>query len=127
MQIEDLTNEFIKVAQELNIKVGYSYTLLDSGIESDILYGSQNTVITKDPPPKGVWKNVIHQYRYKKMKFSEKMLLSQAILKFTEMLKNGELFKEKEMYLHIPVIDEKEEYLFCVWDSFNDLNMFLSS
>lgn len=95
--IRSLTNEFVRIAKQKNIRL---YHNNEYGVDADIFNWLPNAVVTETLAPTGVWKNVDTENGTNEKTMQEtaiKISLSQAIVKFTEMLKNGD-FDKKETY-----------------------------
>jgi len=93
--IKLLTDEFVKIARTKNIPLYYDN---EYGVDADIFNWLPNAIVTETPPPTGVWKQVDTKNGTNEKTMQEtavKMSLSQAIVKFTEMLKNGDFDKSE--------------------------------
>jgi hypothetical protein len=97
--IRNLTDEFVKIARTKKIPLYYDN---QSGVDTNIFAWLPNAIVTETPPPAGQWKKVdtkkgTTEQEMHKTVVNVKMPLAQAIVKFTEMLKNGE-FNKKGTY-----------------------------
>lgn len=102
-----LTDEFVRIAKLKNITLYYNN---EHGVDSDIFNWLPNSTVTETPPPAGVWKSVDTENGTNEKTMQEsaiKMSLSQAVVKFTKMLKNGE-FDKKETYRIIFLTETKD-------------------
>lgn len=104
--IRTLTDEFAKIARTKNITLYYNN---EYGVDGDIFTWLPNAVVTEVLPPTGEWKPVDTDNGTSEKTMQEsalKMSLSQAIVTFTEMVKNGE-FDKKETYRIIFLTETK--------------------
>jgi len=101
--IRDITDNFVKITKEKGITLGYSN---EYGVDADIFNWLPNATVSTEPIPTGDWTKVDTKGTPEKemLKTAVKMSLSQAIQKFTEMLKNGE-FDKLETYRIIFLTD----------------------
>lgn len=123
--IRTLTDEFTKIARTKNITLYYNN---EYGVDGDIFIWLPNAVVTETLPPTGEWKPVDTDNGTSERTMQEsavKMSLSQAIVKFTEMLRNGE-FDKKETYRIIFLTETKNGNpieLYCGRYSGGELNL----
>lgn len=94
-ETKDLIKQFTDTAKSKNIPLYYDN---EYGVDADIFNWLPNAIVTETPPPTGVWKQVDTKNDTNEKTMQEtsvKMSLSQAIVKFTEMLKNGDFDKSE--------------------------------
>lgn len=95
--IESLLQNFGDIAKAKNIPLYYT---TQTGTDPDIEKWLPNAELSQNPTPDGLWKNVDTKNGTSEktmLKTAQKMSLSQAIKKFTEMLEEG-TFDKLETY-----------------------------
>lgn len=100
-----LTDEFVRIAKSKNIPLCYNN---EYGVNSNIFEWLPGVTVSKNKAPAGSWKKVHTEGTSGETMFKTavKMSLSQAIVTFTEMLKNGE-FDKKQRTRRVIYLTEK--------------------
>lgn len=125
--IRSLTDEFVRIAGVKNITLYYDN---EYGVDADIFGWLPNTVVTETPAPTGEWKQVDTENGTSEKTMLEtavKMSLPQAIVTFTEMVKNGE-FDKNETYRIIFLTETRDGNplkLLCDRDSDGELDLYV--
>jgi hypothetical protein len=125
--IRPLTDEFVRIAKQKNITMHHDN---EYGVDVDIFNWFPNAIVTETQPPTGVWKSVDIENGTNEKTMSKtavKMPLAQAIVKFTEMLKNGEFdtLKTCRVIFLTETVDDSPLMLLCLRDSDGELDLYV--
>jgi antitoxin component of RelBE/YafQ-DinJ toxin-antitoxin module len=90
--IRSLADEFVRIAKSKSIPLFYNN---EDCVDADIFNWLSNATMAETPPPTGVWKKFVKNETNTEtvLENAVRMSLAQAIVKFTEMLKNNEFNK----------------------------------